>query len=193
MAKKLSLLLAAVAVLAFAIPSMASAAEATLPAGTLAPVGTEITATGKNVTLNLSTLGNITCATLNLNGKITKNDGTTVEGSGETSAPTQSGCNNGAERPITVTRTVITRLRASGTGSGTKSAVVAFSTVWDFPAGVVCNFTGTNVAGTYVSGTNVLKFANATGISSTGGCGTAKLTGEFALEKAGTSTPLILD
>jgi hypothetical protein len=193
MAKKLSLLIAAIAVLAFAVPSLASAAEATIPAGTRAPVGTEITGTGTSVTLNSATLGNITCATLTLNGKITKNDGTTVEGSGETSSPTQTGCNNGAERPVTVTKVVLTKLAASGTGTGTKAATVSFTATVDLPAGVVCNFTGTNVAGSYTSGTNVLKFASATGITSTGGCSTAKLSAEFALEKTGTTTALIVD
>src|ERR1700733_11750530 len=130
MAKKLSLLFAAVAVLAFAIPSMASAAEATVPAGTRAPVGTLITGTGKNVILTSSTLGEIKCATLELKGEITKNDGTTVEGSGNNTKPTQTGCENGPGRPVTVASVNLTKLFANGTATGkttVKPATVSFT------------------------------------------------------------------
>lgn len=189
MAKKFSLLLAAVAVLAFAIPSMASATKATLPAGTLAPVGTSIVGTGTDVTLKSSLLGTITCSTLNLNGSITKNNGTVVEGSGATSAPTQSGCKNGT-KSVNVTSVVLTKLFSEKESKGTAS----FEATVDVGSELVCKFTGTNVAGTFTSGTNVLKFSGATGVTaSPASCGTSTLTAEFALEKSGTSESLILD
>jgi hypothetical protein len=193
MPRKPTLLVAVILVISMVLPNVAQAAEATLPAGTRAPVGTELTWTGKNLVWQSATWGTFTCAALNLNSRLTKNNGFSVESSGETAIPTQTGCNNGAERPLTITRFVLTDLNANGLGTGTKSVTMSFTMVWDFPPGVVCNFTGTNVTGTYVSGTNVLKFVNATGITSTGGCSTLKFGGEFALEKAGASTALILD
>jgi hypothetical protein len=188
MFKKLTLLLAAVAVLAFAVPSLASASKATLPAGTLAPVGTQFTTTGSDIIFTSSLLGNITCSTLNLNGSLTKNNGTTVEASGTTSAPTQSGCKNG-EKTVTITSVEVTNLTTTTSGSGTWSYKMAVDI-----GSLSCTYTGTKVPFTFTSGTNVMNFSSASGITgSPAGCGTTKLTGAFALEKAGTSTSLILD
>jgi hypothetical protein len=186
MAKKLSFMLAAVAVLAFAIPSMASATVATLPAGTVAPVGTKFTTTGTDFILKSNLLGTITCATLNLNGEITKNNGTEVEASGENSSPTQAGCKNG-EKPVKITKFATLNISES---------VLGF-VIWSFTIKIhigelECTFTGKNINGTYTSGTNVLKFSEASGVTgSPAACGTAKLSGQFALESG--STPLILD
>jgi hypothetical protein len=190
MAKKFSLLLAAVAVLAFAIPSMASATVATLPAGTVAPVGTQITGTGSDIILHSSLLGTITCKTLNLNGEITKNKENIVEGKGENVSPTQSGCVNGAKE-VKVTKVELTNLFSETTGTGT----VSFKATVDIGSELVCTFTGTKVPGTYaLPSSSVLKFSEAGNIvSSPAACGTTKLTGEFTLEKTGTSTALILE
>lgn len=185
MAKKLSLVLAAVAVLAFAIPAVASASKATLN-GALAPVGTQITGTGSDVTLNSELLGAITCETLNLNGEITKNDGTNVEGSGTNVSPTQAGCKNG-KKAVTVTKVVVTKLASSVSGHG----VLSFTSKVDVGT-LECEFSATEIEGTYVSGTNVLKAEGAGPVIATpSSCGNATLTGSFALESE--STPLILD
>lgn len=185
MAKKFSLMLAAIAVIAFAIPAFASASEATLPEGTRAPVGTAITGTGNDIILQSNLLGTITCEKLNLNGKITKNDGTTIEGSGENSSPTQAGCKNGTKE-VKVTSVNLESLKSSVSGSGT----VSFSSVVDVGT-LTCTFTGTNVAGSYTPGTDTLSFSSATGVvGSPAACGTAKLSGSFTLESG--TTPLIL-
>jgi hypothetical protein len=198
MAKKLSLLIAAIAVLAFAVPSMASAAEATCPAGTKCPVGTEITGAGTNINLTSSTLGEINCESLTLKGAITKNDGTTVEGSGNNVSPTQAGCfNKEKSRPVTVTEVNLTSLVASeaAKAGSSRNGTVSFTATVDLPAGIVCKFTGTKVPGTYVSGANpaVLSFNKGAGITSTGGCGTATLDGSFKLSKTSGGSALVID
>jgi hypothetical protein len=188
MAKKFSLLLAAVAVLAFAIPSMASASKATDPVNTLVPVGSEVTGTGTDIILQSNLLGTITCATLNLNGKITKNDGTTVEASGANVSPTQAGCKNGT-KTVTVTSVELTKLFSEVSNTGYVNFVAKVDV-----AELACTFTGLEVPFTYTTGTNVLKFASGAGVtSSPASCGTAKLTGEFALETKGTTTQIVLD
>lgn len=188
MIKKFTLLPAAVAVLAFAVPSLASASKVTLPAGTLAPVGTAIKTTGSDIIQKSNTLGALTCSLLNLNGQITKNDGSTVEAAGTTTTPEQSGCVNGT-KSIIFTSIEITKLISTVSGSGTMSYVAK-----EDIGTLACTFTGTSVPFTYTVGGSAIKFTEATGItSSPAACGTIKLTGEFKLEKTGTSTAMILD
>jgi hypothetical protein len=196
MAKKLSLMLAAVAVLAFAVPSIASASEATLPAGTRAPVGTKIVGTGTDVILQSSLLGKITCSTLNLNGEITKNDGTTVEGSGANVSPTQSGCVNG-EKAVNVTEVEVTKLFSTTTENEKHEKVLtstaSFVAHVDVGPELKCVFTGTNVPFTFTSGTDTITFTSAAGVVGVpAACGTAKLTASFTLEST-TGVALILD
>jgi hypothetical protein len=194
MTKRLSLVLAAVAMLTYAIPSMAGAAKATLPEGALAPVGTSITLTGTDLTFKSNILGAIRCATLNLNAQITENTGTVVEGSGSNVNPTQTGCVNG-KKAFNITEVVITKLKAEEVKAAGESARATFSATIKTDIGELdCTFTGTKVEGIYVSGKNILKFSEASSlVGSPGQCGTSLLTGEFALEQAGTSNKLILD
>lgn len=188
MAKKFSLILAAVAVLAIAVPALASASKATLPAGTLAPIGTQITGTGTSIIFQSNLLGPISCEKLNLNGSITVNNGTTVEGSGSNTNPTQAGCKNGT-REVKITSVELTSVKSTVAGSGTASFIIH----WDTGT-LTCTFTGTSVPYTYALGGNVLSFSSASGITgSPASCGTMKLSGSFALEQAGTENKLILD
>jgi hypothetical protein len=188
MVKRLIYLIGALAVLGSAVPAMADATKATLPAGIIAPVGTPITLTGSDFALQSNLIGVITCARLDLKGEITKNDGTTVKASGQNTNPTQAGCVNGTKSwPITSFE--ISELASSSTGSVTWS----FKYTQDWSSGP-CTFVGTKVPGTFTSGTNVIKFSSAGPItSSPSACGTGKITGEFAIEQTGTTTPLILD
>jgi hypothetical protein len=193
MTRKLSLLLAVVAVLAFAVPSMAGAAKATVEGG-LAPVTTKITGTGTDIILRSNLLGFITCATLNLNGEITKNDGTTVEGSGKNVNPTQTGCVNG-KKEVKVTEVVVTNIKATEAKAAGETAkgTVSFTSKVDVGE-LLCEFTGTNVGFTYVSGTQVIDANESAGVvGAPTQCGTAKLTGEFSLERTTDSKALILD
>jgi hypothetical protein len=191
MIKKLSLLLAAVAVLAFAVPAMASAHKVTSKAGTLAAVGTIITGTGSDVTLTSSLLGPITCGTLTLTGELTVNDGTNVTGKGTTNNPPSTDCTNEGQ-PVVVTSVAISSLKAEGTETN-----VSFVATVDInsPKPVECTFTGVKVPFTYTVGGDSIVFTKAAGITSTGGCGPATLDGSFTIEiiKEGVSTPVILD
>jgi hypothetical protein len=189
MVKRLSICLAIFGLLASIGPTLASATKATLPAGTLMPVGTVFMGTGSDVTFQSNLLGAITCSTLNLNFGLTKNDGTTVEAEGAaTLTPTQSGCKNGTKAVIV---TQFTPVNITSTTSG--SLTFSFSATVDI-ASLSCSMTGTKVPGTFTPGTNVIKFSSAGSVSATpAACGTSKLSGEFTLEKTLTSTAVNLD
>ena len=181
MAKKLSLLLAAVAVLAFAVPAFASAAPTLqTPGGEILKTPQAIKGTGTNVTLTSSTLGKIICGSLNLNGTLNVNTvAAGIEGSGVNEKPEQSNCLNGTKSVI-VTGVTLTNLKSTVGGTATAS----FTATVDIAA-LECTFTGTNIGGTYTNGGNTLSFSEAGTItSSPAACGTAKLDASFVLEKA---------
>jgi hypothetical protein len=188
MLKNIRLLLALTTAMALALPAVASATVATYPAGTYAPVGTAVTATGKDITLNSSLLGAITCELLNWNGEVFFNSGGTVQINGMTSYPIQSGCRNGL-KSVTVTNIWITGLSANSPFSGTLN----FEETVDI-ASLTCHFSGAFVPFTYTSGTNVIKFSSASTVTAfPSACGTSKLSGEFSLEGQFSSTFLIFD
>jgi hypothetical protein len=194
MVKKFSMLLAAVAVLAIAVPAMANATElntkSTGGAGTRVPVNTVVTGTGANISLTSSTLGTINCKKLNLKGKVTVNNGTTVEASNAGEAPEQETCLNGT-KPVNVTNVTLTKLFSNETGKGTAS----FTAVVDIKnpeSELKCTFTGTNVPGTWTSPSSTITFSSAAGVTSTpAACGTAKLDGAFTLEVGSSAVFLI--
>jgi hypothetical protein len=186
MVKKLGLLLVVAAALSLAVSATASASKVTQPAGVLVPVGTIITATGNDVTFTSSTLGATTCKKLTLKLTLTKNDGTTVEGSGNNANPAQEGCVNGTKSVITTSFNV-SNLTSTSPGSGTMSFVVT-----EDIGTLECTYTGTKVPFTYVVGSDVITFNNAAGIVGTpAACGTAKLDATFTLEIG--AAPVILD
>jgi hypothetical protein len=98
MSKKL--IAACMAIVAFAVLAMASTASAkpvlTQPTGTVLADGTSFTATNVNETIMTTGLGNVTCTTATLTGKLTKNntaegiegnvEGATIAGTGEQEA-----------------------------------------------------------------------------------------------------------
>jgi hypothetical protein len=182
MAKKLTFLLAAIAVLAFAVPAMASAAVPTLQeeSGTPVKTGTTIRGTGSNVILTSSTLGEIKCTTITLEGVLSVNDmtnGITASNTGQVSPPTTD-CTNGTNT-VNVTNVTLTDLKSTVGGV----AKTSFTAVVDIGASTTCTFTGKEVEGTYANGGSVLTFTAATGITSSPvACGTAKLDGKFTLE-----------
>jgi hypothetical protein len=185
MAKKLSLLLAAVAVLAFAVPAFASAATPTLvfsEGGALVPTGTQIKGTGTNVVLTSNLLGEIKCEKLNLLGTLEVNSLTAgIEGkntNAEGEKPETSNCKNGT-KSVVVTNVTLTSLKSTVGGAATAS----FTAKVDVGTELVCNYTGTNVPGTYLNGGSTITFSGASGITATPpACGTNKLDGAFVLE-----------
>jgi hypothetical protein len=186
MLKKFSLLLAAVAVLAFAVPAMASASAVTTQAGALIGTPTTVEGTGTNVILTSSTLGSISCGTLNLVGTLTKNDGSTVEGSASEQEPVTSDCTN-THGTVTVTKLTLTKLFA-GTVGGVQKQFVNFTSKVDIGA-LTCNITGTEVPFTYTAGDDKIVFTEATGATAAG-CGTLKLDGSFTIEVGGAGVKL---
>jgi len=177
MAKRLTLLaMALVAVAAFAVPAAASAAKATMPEGTLVAKNTIITATSSNAK-TVTALGTLTCESVMVEAKITKNDGSTVEATGNAGAGnTTSNCKLG-ETPITIDNPAVTSLLANST---TKTVGLSFTGT----IGVTCTFAGTVpftlpvVGGVEVSQSETIIPSGTV----SGGCGEAKFSGEFKLE-----------
>ena len=188
MAKKFSLFMAAMAVLAFAIPAMASAApEVTSKAGTRAAVPQNITGTNVGHVLTTGTpFGTLTCNKVTLNGVLTVNSGTKVTGNAGTGTTSECNVNN---NPLTITNITVTHLESTVVGSG----VASFTFVADLPGGITCDYTGTNVPFTYVTGTSHITFKEAAGINGPGFCAAPaiKFDGTFSIEIG--STPVILD
>jgi hypothetical protein len=207
MAKKLSLLLAAVAVLAVAVPAMANAAVPTLrgvtthsPIAITTPPET-IRGTGTNVEIHSPLLGSIKCSTITLEGTLTVNDmtnGITGSNTGQASPPTTD-CTNGTNT-VNVTNVKLTDLKSSHTEEVEVEkvkktvGVVEASFTAEVDVGTkVCTFTGTNVKTTYSSGATSLSFSGATGITGApSACGATgnTLTGSFLLELASTGEHL---
>lgn len=192
MAKKLSLLLAAVAVLAIAVPAMANAAPTLRGAVSHSSIATgeTVRGTGSNVNIHSPLLGNIECSTITLEGKLEKNndsEGITGSNSGQASPPTTD-CTNGTNT-VNVTKVTLTDLKSATNGAATAS----FTAIVDVGT-KECTFTGTNVAAnTYSSGATSLSFTGATGITGApSACGPTgnTLTGSFELELASTGEKL---
>jgi hypothetical protein len=182
MIKKLGLMLAAVAVVAFAAPSMAGAHAVTKAKNELAPVNAKMAVFGDDVTLTSSLLGTITCEELDTRVALTKNNGVEWEASGALEAPPeQAGCANFA-KPVKVTSLEVSKIRAGGAETW-----MNFKVTLDITAGehvLECTYTGTKVPFTYVAGEEEAKkgiatFTKAAGVAGTNGCGTATLDGTF--------------
>jgi hypothetical protein len=178
MIKKLTLLAMAIAAIgAFAVPAMASAAQAlTMPAGTLVSPGTGLVGTSHNTTTATS-LGKLECETVELTGEVTENSGTTFAGKG--SGSTSGKCflvKGETKKEIKITHIVLNSLMSE---EGSK-ANVNFSFEADLPT-ITCTFsTGAGgVTATYVNGGSVLKLTNQT--LGGGACGNGTINGEFTV------------
>jgi hypothetical protein len=188
MLKRFGVRFMAVALLALVAPAAAGAALMTSSPGTPMPTGTVFFSTGKNITITSSLLGSITCAKLTYHQGLTKNETSTVEAEGAVEKmPEQESCANTGHL-VTVTSIWLTKFVA-GSGGNT----ITFNATVDIkgPPEIECTFTGTKVPFTYTSGSDTITFTEAGGITSTGGCGTAKLDGSFTMEVK--STPALLD
>ncbi len=184
MAKKLSLLIAAVAVWAIAVPAMASAAPTATAGGTVVKVGETITATGSDVILTAATVGNITCQQINLGAQLTKNNDTEGVAMKSINQFTYNNCTN-KNGAVTITTIELTNLVANVSGS----VSAFFVSKIDLGTKLTCTFTGTSVPGGYTAGTDTVTFTGATGVNG-GACGTATLDGSFTLELG--TTPVLI-
>jgi hypothetical protein len=191
---KLGAVLVAGVVLAFAVPTMASAAEFTVEttAGSgikePVPVGTTMELTGTNVTLTSSTLGEIKCAKLNLRATLFQNAGGFVEGEGEEEIPLTENCTS-PSGAVTWTKVRVAQLWTQTSGF----LKLSFTAKVDVGSKkITCNVTGMEVLSTYALGGDSIVFSKATEVTAAG-CGTIKLDGTFTLETAAVHRPLILE
>lgn len=173
MAKKFSLLLAAIAVVAFAVPAFASAAPEVTVGGARAPLGTEINGTSNN-TITKTSIGNLTCATVEISGEITANTGSTVAGVASGPASTAT-CFYKGTTPITIDDPTLLSLHSGTAGSGT----VGLTFEATLPS-LTCHYSGTAVPFTYSSGGNSLNLKGALK-ASPAGCGTATIEGTYTV------------
>jgi hypothetical protein len=198
MAKKSSLLVAAMAVLAFAVPAMASAAAPLSETGgtVVVPVGSGITLTSTNMRTKTS-LGTFGCKKVELMGKVTLNEesakGPKAEGSSSEEF-TGSECElEGVSVPVKNIK--LTNLKTgSGLGLTTGTGTASFSYTALFPPSVDCVYTATNQPFTYstTAMTNSIKFTNVSLIGSPAACGNATFSADFALTTTGTTTPIAI-
>jgi hypothetical protein len=193
MKKKLSLLLAAVAVLAFAAPSFASAAETglTMPEGTLVSPGTIITFTNIGPWKKTSEkLGTITCENVMLAAKLSVNSKTEVKateaGASEQTATT---CLRGGAE-LKVFGIQLKEVKTNGGGTGTIS--LAYKVELN-PGGTVCSFEGTNMVFTYIPGSDTIKIEKGSMSVTPAACGkSSALDVEFTMTTKGTTEPVFL-
>ena len=188
MAKKLSLLMAAVALVAFAIPTFASAdVGLTEPKGTLIAVNSLVEGTSTNAVTKTS-LGNLTCKLVTVTGKITTVTKTTLDVSDAGTAST-SECFIGGTKPISITNITITTLHAAVTNKGTIDAHFEA----DLPNNVKCAFTATGMPFTWTSETDVINIKEGDLVGTPAACEPGTFNAEFTVETDGTNTPVLLD
>jgi hypothetical protein len=164
MAKKLTLPLAAVAVLlALVLPATAAAEDVLLPVGTLIKVS------GKNLTVQSATLGQIKCNKWEWQGKLKENGGTllieSMPGSG-------SECINGT-KTVVVNSTKIEPTKAVG-----ESGTLGYQLNVTIGGSLTCAWTGTGVW-TFTKGTDEAAPGESKLTASPAACGTSKVTGAF--------------
>jgi len=186
MAKKLSLLLAAIAVVAFAVPAFASAAPAVTEGGALVEPGALIQGTNIGAVTTETSLGKLSCNTVTLTGELTNNSGSTVRGIG-VGQGSASTCNVGG-KSITITDITLGELHSATVGSGT----INVTFVADLPNNVTCHFESPNMPFTYTSGGDVVKVVKGDLKGTPAACEPGLLSGEFTIETDGGGA-LVLD
>lgn len=149
MARKLSLFLAAAAIVAFAAPALASAAPEITVNGARAPIGTQISGSSTN-TVWKTELGNFTCGTVTFSGQITANTGSTFAGKG-TSAMTTSSCFFKGTTAFTIDDATLLSLHSATPGAGTASLTYTATAF-----GLTCHYSNAALPFTYPALGNTL-------------------------------------
>ncbi|HEY2477976.1 MAG TPA: hypothetical protein VGI17_04535 [Solirubrobacterales bacterium] len=181
-----ALAIALTAVAALAVPSMASASRLESSKGILAKVGTQITLTGSSVALN-TYLGAEVCESTLSYDELHKNDGTTVEAVANVGGARQE-CNTGYGL-IAHIKELKLQFQTSKSGAGTAS--LSFTSESGNEQPIICKWSGASLPFTYSLGGSQIVFNKAGGLTSTGGCGSATLSGTFLVSIG--STPVILN
>jgi hypothetical protein len=189
MAKKFSLLVAAMALVAFAIPAFANADAITQPAKTLVPVGTTVVGVSTNVETTNTPVGTLKCKKVTIGAILTKNNGTEVAASDDEKAGANSAesCTAGGE-PLTVDSPTLTSLTA-GAKAGTTFVTLDFTAT----AGVTCSYTNvsaTSVPFTYTAGTSTIHIAGKLKDPAHAFCLEPEIHGDFALTVGGAAVVL---
>lgn len=181
MAKKFSLLLASVAVVAFAVPAVANAGpQLTMPPGTLIAPGTFVVGTSTDVTMQTS-FGLLSCKKITVTVKVTRNDGVAIHAEGA-GVSTTTECFLGGTKKIEITNLNVSTFSSTVTGSGQ----VNFTFEADLPNSIVCHFE-TPAAGitfTYPSSpaSDVITSAKQKLVAKPPVCQPAEFKGTFTLE-----------
>jgi hypothetical protein len=182
MAKKISLFLAAVAVIAFAIPAMASASTGLTKEGVLLPVEKAIRGTNVGAPIITSSkFGELKCATVVLNGKITKNsesEGAEGVGSGESTATSCTLPGGGSFKVKEISLTSVKSLKSEVEEGHVSASFTAF----ELPQ--TCVFTLNNAKFTFETNTDEVKLEKQPLTVTGTNCGTATFDGKFTLETA---------
>jgi hypothetical protein len=177
MARKLVLLMLVVASMALAVPALAAASPGlTYPAGVLIPVASKIKASSTNWVLT-NALGGLTCSEVVFNATVTENGGSSVKASG--SSGSTSICHL-LEHPLVYEELKLEELASASAGKGTASLSFKLA----LAPGVNCSYAATKVPFTYVLGSNVVHFSNATLSAKPAACGPAHFDADFSLTKS---------
>jgi hypothetical protein len=181
--------LALIAIAALVVPSVASASRVESKKGFLAPKGTVLTMSGSEIGFINSLLGTAVCKQMNSKIEVTVNDGTNVmaEGSGGEGKE----CRGGGEASFFDHVRDVTWSKISTSKSGSGTASLSFTSESNNQKPIVCHWSASSLPFTYSLGGNAILFQKAGGLVSTGGCGTASLSGSFSLAIG--STPVILN
>lgn len=137
--KKVTLVVASVAMLVMAVPAMASASVELWTAdnpGIPAEPGTSISGSASYVTLSETTFGEVGCGATNVTGEVTENGEGTIALGGMTG--TVEGCELRSGAPFSLTDFTLGEVRSSELGSGTASVsyTMEVGSFW------ICDFFG---------------------------------------------------
>lgn len=180
------------AVIVIAAPVSASAAPAlTMPAGTLVPVGKQITGDSTN-SVTVTPLGSLECFHVAINFQVTQNSGTWIGAWAPAGSGFASLCELGG-RFIQINNIELSSFSSTVSGKGT--ADLAF--VAHLPGELTCHFKsafpGTPV--TYTAGSSSLHLAGELEANPEicGEAGEVAISGDFALSTWSSSGAVILD
>jgi hypothetical protein len=178
MIRKISVLMGAIAVVAFAVPAAANAAALTMPANALVPVGTGVTLFSTNTKV-VTSLGAITCEEVIINTEVDENTGAEwgAHGIGKEIA---AGCKV-AGVPIEITDLTTEQFFSVGAG-GSGRLILTFKA--DLPGGVVCHFQSPALGTpfTYVAGSDKITIPKQKLEAAPAACRPAEMSGDFTVE-----------
>jgi hypothetical protein len=159
------------AVLALAVPAVASA-EVTDSEGKTIPVGSELEGTSTNTVLSTA-LGKVACTSLTVFDKLTVNTESSSEAE-STKEGTSKECFAGG-KAITVTDLTMIHWQVF---PAFNNGVAKITEKVDFPGGITCHFVG-EVGFTYVTNSDTMTIAGGVLVGTPAACGKAELNGNY--------------